>query len=113
MNILIVDILSFFSSSVEIDFLYLSQIGSILTSTFSSVFGLVGIYGYKAFYYYEQKRIKYCKIGQLEKELLQKIGRFISLFLWYLSVLISRILLISLIVSTKPYLISILMFRFN
>jgi 4-hydroxybenzoate polyprenyltransferase len=88
--------------------LYLSQIGSIFTSIFSIIFGIVGIYGYKAFYYYEQKRITFSKIRHPEKEFGQKIGRFISLFLWYFSVVISRILLIALLSSYKPYLISVL-----
>jgi hypothetical protein len=101
------DIFNVFYSS-EIDFLYLSQIGSIFTSIFSIIFGIVGIYGYKAFYYYVQKRITFGKIRHPEKELVQKIGRFISLFLWYFSVVISRILLIALLSSYKSYLISVL-----
>jgi hypothetical protein len=51
------DIFNVFSSSVEKDSLYLLQIVCILASSFSIIFGLIGIYGYKAFYYYEQKKI--------------------------------------------------------
>jgi hypothetical protein len=81
------------------------QIRSIATSTLSIIFGLIGIYGYKAFYYYEQKRILFNRIRHPEKELIQKIGRFISLFFWYFSVVVSRILSIGLILSYNRYLI--------
>jgi hypothetical protein len=37
------DVLNFFTSSVEIDFLYLSQIGSIIISKFLITFGLISI----------------------------------------------------------------------
>ncbi len=57
-----------------------SQLGSIITSIFSILFGLIGINGYKAFYYYEQKRILFGKIRHPEKELVPKIVRFICLF---------------------------------
>jgi hypothetical protein len=104
------DIFNVFSTLKEIDFFYLSQIGSIFTSTLSIIFGLVGIYGYKAFYYYEQKRISFGKIIHPGKELFQKIGRFISLMIWYFSVVISRILLIALILTYMPLLILLLLF---
>jgi hypothetical protein len=81
------------------------QIRSIVTSTLSIIFGLIGIYGYKAFYYYEQKRILFNRIRHPEKELVKKIGRFICLFFWYFSVVVSRILLIGLILSYNRYLI--------
>jgi hypothetical protein len=81
------------------------QIISIITSTLTIIFGLIFIYGHEAFYYYEQKRILLDKIRYAEKELLQKIGRFFSLMIWYFSVVISRIILIALILSYKPYLI--------
>jgi hypothetical protein len=103
------DIFNVFSTLKEIDFFYLSQIGSIFTSSLSIIFGLVGIYGYKAFYYYEQKRILLDKIRHPEKGVFQKIGRFISLMIWYFSVVISRILLIALILSYKPLLIILLL----
>jgi len=82
-----------------------SQLGSIITSIFSILFGLIGINGYKAFYYYEQKRILFRDIRYQEKELVQKIGRFISLFFWYFSVVFSRVLLIVLMLSYKKDLI--------
>ncbi len=104
------NIFNVFSSLKEIDFLYLSQIGSIFTSMFSIIFGLVGIYGYKAFYYYEQKIILLGDIRHPEKGLIQKIGRFISLLFWYFSVAISRIFLIALILSYMPLLIILLLF---
>jgi hypothetical protein len=73
------DVLNFFTSSVEIDFLYLSQIGSIIISRFLITFGLISIYGYndKAFYYYEQRRIILGEIRNPEKVFFQNIGRFI------------------------------------
>jgi hypothetical protein len=74
----------------------------------SIVFGLVSIYGYKAFYYYEQKRILLDKIRYPEKGSFQKISRFFSLIFWYFSVVISRILLIGLILSYNPFLILLL-----
>jgi hypothetical protein len=86
------------------------QIRSIITSMFSIIFGLIGIYGYKAFYHYEQKRILLDRIRHKEKGLFQKMGRYISLFFWYFSVVISRILLIGLIFSYIPYLITLLIF---
>ncbi len=86
------------------------QIRSIITSMFSIIFGLIGIYGYKAFYYYEQKRILLDRIRHQEKGLYQKMGRYISLVFWYFSVVISRILLIGLIFSYIPYLITLLIF---
>jgi hypothetical protein len=100
------DIFNVFSSSSI--FYESPQMRSITTSTFSIIFGLIGIYGHEAFYFYEPKRILLDKIRHTEKELLPKIGRFISLFFWYFSVVISRILLISLIISKKSYLISLL-----
>ncbi len=99
------DIFNVFSSLVEIDFLFLSQIGSIITSSLSIIFGMISIYGYKAFYYYEQKRVFINKIRHQEKKFVQKIGRFLSLFFWYFSVVFSRILLIGLIVSCNLCLI--------
>ncbi len=81
------------------------QIRSIIISTLSIIFGLISIYGYKAFYYYEQKRILFERIRHPEKELYQKIGRFICLFFWYFSVVVSRNLLIGLIFSYNGYLI--------
>jgi hypothetical protein len=54
------DIFNVFSSRSK---LYESpQITSIITSTFSIIFGLKGISGYKAFYYYKPKRILLDKI---------------------------------------------------
>ena len=43
------DIFNVFSSLVEIIFLFLSQIGSIITSSLSFIFGMICIYGYEAF----------------------------------------------------------------
>ncbi len=84
------------------------QIRSIIVSTLSIIFGLISIYGYKAFYYYEQKRILFGDIRHPEKELVQKIGRFICLCFWYFSVVVSRILLIGLILFYNGYLIILL-----
>jgi hypothetical protein len=81
------------------------QIRSIIVSTLSIIFGLISIYGYKAFYYFEQKRILFGDIRHPERELVQKIGRFICLFFWYFAVVVSRILLIGLILSYNRYLI--------
>ena len=89
----------FSSSSIFYGLLKSPQISSIISSTFSIIFGLIGIYGYKAFYYYEQKRILANEIRYTEKRLKQKFCRFISLLFWYFSVIISRILLIVIISS--------------
>jgi hypothetical protein len=102
------DIFNVFSSSVEKDSLYLLQIVCILASSFSIIFGLIGIYGYKAFYYYEQKKILLDVEIHPEKGLFQIILRFISLFFWYSSIVISRILLIGLLLSHEPFLIILL-----
>jgi hypothetical protein len=92
------DIFNVFSSpSIFYEFSKSAQIRSIITSMFSIIFGLISIYGYKAFYYYEQKRILFGEIRYAEKGLKQKIGRFVSLFFWYFSIVISRILLIGFI----------------
>ncbi len=100
------DIFNVFSSpSIFYEFYKSAQIRSIIASTLSIIFGLISIYGYKAFYYYEQKRILFGDIIHPEKELVQKIGRFICLFFWYFSVVVSRILLIGLILSYNRYLI--------
>jgi hypothetical protein len=100
------DIFNDFSSPSIFYELYKSeQIRSIIISTLSIIFGLISIYGYKAFYYYEQKRILFRKIRHPEKELYQKIGRFICLFFWYFSVVVSRNLLVGLILSYNGYLI--------
>jgi hypothetical protein len=101
------DIINVFSSpSILNEFYKSAQISSIITSTFSIIFGLISIYGYKAFYYYEQKRVFINEIKHPEKGIFQKIGRFISLFFWYFSIVISRILLIGLILSYKLYLLA-------
>jgi hypothetical protein len=103
------DIFNDFTSSLIFYELFKSpQIRSIIASTLSIIFGLISIYGYKAFYYYEQKRILFEKIRHLEKELVQKFGRFICLFFWYFSVVVSRNLLIGLILSYNRYLIILL-----
>jgi hypothetical protein len=103
------DIFNVFSSpSIFYDFYKSPQIRSIIVSTLSIIFGLISIYGYKAFYYYEQKRILFEDIIHSEKELYQKIGRFICLFFWYFSVVVSRNLLIGLILSNNGYLIILL-----
>jgi hypothetical protein len=100
------DIFNIFTSSlIFYEFYKSAQIRSIITSTFSIIFGLVGIYGYKAFYFYEQKIILLGDIRHPEKGLFQKIGRFISLFLWYFSVVYTRVLLIVLMLSDKKDLI--------
>jgi hypothetical protein len=100
------DIFNVFSSPTIFNEFYKSaQIRSIITSTLSIIFGMISIYGYKAFYYYEQKRILFYSISHPEKELVQKIGRFVSLFFWYFSIVISRILLIGLILSYNGSLI--------
>ncbi len=100
------DIFNVFSSPSIFYELYKSaQIRSIFTSTLSIIFGLISIYGYKAFYYYEYKRILLGRITHPEKGPLQKIGRFISLFFWYFSVVISRILLIAIKASYELYLL--------
>ena len=78
------------SPSIFYEFYKSAQIISIITSTFSILSGIISIYGYKAFYYYEQKRVFINKIRHQEKGSFQKIGRFISLFFWYFSVVISR-----------------------
>jgi hypothetical protein len=93
------------SPSIFYEFYKSAQIGSIITSTFSILSGIISIYGYKAFYYYEQKRVFINKIRHQEKGSFQKIGRFISLFFWYFSIVISRILLIGLILSNSILLI--------
>jgi hypothetical protein len=101
------DIFNVFSSLSILFELYKSaQIISIIISTFSIIFGLIGIYGYKAFYYYEQRMILLKQLKHPEKGLKQKIGRFISLFFWYFSIVISRILLIVLILSYNLYLLA-------
>jgi hypothetical protein len=103
------DIFNVFSSPTKFYELCKSaQIRSIIVSTLSIIFGLISIYGYKAFYYYEQKRILFNRIRHPEKELIQKIGRFICLFFWYFSVVVSRNLLIGLIFSYNGYLIILL-----
>ncbi len=81
------------------------QIRSIIISTFAIILGLIYIYWYKAFYFYEQKRILLDKIRHPEKGFFQKIGRFFSLMIWYFSVVISRILLSGLILTYEAYLI--------
>jgi hypothetical protein len=104
------DIFNVFSSpSIFYEFYKSAQIRSIITSAFSIIFGVIYIYWYKAFWYYEQKRILLDKIRHPEKGLFQKIGRFICLVFWYFSVVISRILLIGLILSYMPFLIIFLM----
>jgi hypothetical protein len=101
------DIFNVFSSPL---ILYDSpQIRSIFTSTFSIISGLISTYGYKAFYFYEKnRRFLDEMVIPLEKGLFQKLGKFSSLMIWYFSIAISRILLISLILSIKPYLIILL-----
>jgi hypothetical protein len=103
------DIFNVFSSpSIFYESYKSEQIRSIIISTLSIIFGLISIYGYKAFYYYEQKRILFGDIRHPEKELVKKIGRFICLFFWYFSVVVSRNLLIGLILSYNGYLIILL-----
>jgi hypothetical protein len=96
---------NFFSSSVEVDELYLSQIRSIITSMFSIIFGLISNYGGKAFFYYDQKIVLLDEIRYPKKDYYQAIGRFISLIFWYFSVVISRLVLIALIISYELYLL--------
>jgi hypothetical protein len=103
------DIFNIFTSSLIFYDLYKSaHIRSIILSTLSIIFGFMGIYGYKAFYYFEKKRILLDEIRHPVKRLSQIKGRFISLMIWYFSVVISRILLIGSILSYMPILIILL-----
>jgi hypothetical protein len=99
------DIFNLFSSSIEIDELYLSQIRSIISSSISIMFTLISRHGYKGFYYYERKRILLEEIMYPKKKFFQVFGRFISLIFWYFSVVISRLVLIALIISYELYLL--------
>jgi hypothetical protein len=99
------DIFNLFSSSIEIDELYLSQIRSIISSSISIMFTLISLHGYKGFYYYERKRILLEEIMYPKKKFFQVFGRFISLIFWYFSVVISRLVLIALIISYELYLL--------
>ncbi len=72
------DIFNVFSSPSIFYELYKSpQIRSIITSTLAILVGLIHIDWYKAFYYYDQKRILLGVIRYSEKELVQKIAKFI------------------------------------
>ena len=107
------NIFSLFSLSVIFYGLIKSeQIRSIVTSTFSILFGLIGLCGFKAFFYFERKRILVQKFIHPEKDVSQKIGRFICLMIWYFSIVISRLVLIGLIVSYQ-WILLILFILFN
>ena len=91
------NIFSLFSPSVIV--YKWPQVFSIVTSTFSILFNLIGLCGFKAFFYFERKRILVEKFIHPEKDIFQKIGRFICLMIWYFSIVISRLVLIELILS--------------
>ncbi len=100
------DIFNVFSSPTI--FYVSQQIGSIITSMFSIIFGLISIYGYKAFYYYEKKKIWLGKIIRMEKK--DKKRRFLHLMNWYLTVVIQRIFLILNMLIYNQYLILLFIF---
>jgi hypothetical protein len=100
------DIFNLFSSSVEVNELYLSQIRSIISSSISIMFTLISLHGYKGFYFYERKRILLEEIMYPKKKFFQVFGRFISLIIWYFSIVILRLVLIALIISYDLYLLT-------
>jgi hypothetical protein len=83
------DIFNVFSSpSIFYKLQKSAQIRSIIVSTFSIIFGLVSIYGYKAFNYYEQKRVFTNKIRHPEKGSFKKLGSVCVIFSCYAIILI-------------------------